>query len=110
MKFRVTTLFIVLYSSLGFARQAIPFSPNFVLQVPLQDTVPATDTIKPAAGKSVLEDPVISNAEDSITYSIDGQTAYLYGNAVVTYAKQGKEQGEQAQHLGKYQQGYRRKA
>ncbi|MEN6502589.1 MAG: putative LPS assembly protein LptD [Tenuifilaceae bacterium] len=85
MKFRVTTLFIVLYSSLGFARQAIPFSPNFVLQVPLQDTVPATDTIKPAAGKSVLEDPVISNAEDSITYSIDGQTAYLYGNAVVTY-------------------------
>ncbi len=47
--------------------------------------MPATDTIKPAAGKSVLEDPVISNAEDSITYSIDGQTAYLYGNAVVTY-------------------------
>lgn len=39
----------------------------------------------PTQPDSPLSDPVFSNAEDSIRYSIDGQKVYLYGNAVVTY-------------------------
>lgn len=35
--------------------------------------------------KSAIEDPVFTNADDSIVYSLDGKIAYLYGNGVVTY-------------------------
>ncbi|MBC7125549.1 MAG: LPS-assembly protein LptD, partial [Bacteroidales bacterium] len=35
--------------------------------------------------KSAIDDPVITNADDSIVYSLDGKIAYLYGNGVVTY-------------------------
>jgi len=43
-----------------------------------------TDSLKKDK-KSAIDEPVFTNANDSIVYSLDGKIAYLYGNAVVTY-------------------------
>ncbi|MDX9853053.1 MAG: putative LPS assembly protein LptD [Tenuifilaceae bacterium] len=42
-----------------------------------------SDTLKKK--KQAIEEPIFSNASDSIVYSIDGQRAYLYGDAIVKY-------------------------
>lgn len=42
-----------------------------------------SDTLKKK--KQAIEEPIFSNASDSIVYSLDGQRAYLYGDAIVKY-------------------------
>jgi len=53
------------------------------LEKAIADTISAADSAKNQ--KSAIDDPVFSNADDSIVYSIDGKIAYLFGNAIVTY-------------------------
>ncbi|MBN1989473.1 MAG: LPS-assembly protein LptD [Bacteroidales bacterium] len=48
------------------------------------DTVATpSDTLKKK--KKAIESPIFTNASDSIVYSLDGQRAFLYGDAVVKY-------------------------
>lgn len=64
---------------------AMNFKQQLSDTLPAKDTLQVSDSVKVAKKKSTIEDPIISNAEDSIIYAIDGKTVFLYGNAVVTY-------------------------
>lgn len=50
-----------------------------------QDTISTKDSSKKPKKKSPFNDPIFSNANDSMIYSLDGKKVFLYGDAVVTY-------------------------
>ncbi|MGE0078794.1 MAG: putative LPS assembly protein LptD [Bacteroidales bacterium] len=85
MHFRLLLLLIIINFTASFANSAIIPSSIIIPFSQQIDTVKGQDSTKMAKKKPVVEVPIFSNADDSITYSLDGKTAFLYGNAIVTY-------------------------
>ncbi|HPD95279.1 MAG TPA: putative LPS assembly protein LptD [Tenuifilaceae bacterium] len=83
MNYRLLILSIVINQAVILVNIPKAKAQDVSMQQNLPDTIQQPDSAKKA--KPVLDDPVITNAEDSIVYSLDGKTAYLYGNATVTY-------------------------
>lgn len=85
MNFRVLSLSIVLLA--GAVRVSCA-QRDTALAVPgriaVRDSLALSDTLD-TKKQSDLDDPVITAARDSITYSMDGKKAFLYGEASVTY-------------------------
>lgn len=85
MHFRLLLLLIIINHAVGFANSEV-FSASIIKpKYQLADTLSAKDSLKNTQKKPPIDNPILTNADDSIIYSIDGKTAYLYGNAIVTY-------------------------
>ncbi len=82
----LTFFFILLSSWFSVVAKPIPFSNTIESSFHQPDTVKATDSTAKSKNKPI-EDPVFSNASDSIIYSLDGKKVFLYGNATVNYQK-----------------------
>ncbi len=83
LHFRLLVFLIVVNYSLGFANSNAMRSIALDYSTQLPDSTQKKDT---ASKKNpLIEDPIFSNATDSLVYSLDGKKVYLYGNAVVTY-------------------------
>lgn len=85
LHFRLLLLLIIINHAVGFSNSEVIPSPIIEPTSMLADTINVKDTAKIAKNKSNVEAPIISNAEDSIIYAIDGKTVFLFGNATVTY-------------------------
>ena len=60
--------------------------PISIIETGQPDSIPAKDsTVK--TKKKPFEDPIFTNAKDSMVYSLDGKKVYLYGDATVNYQK-----------------------
>ncbi len=83
MHFRLLVLFFLAFSIVGQAYD----KTNIILidKYLSQDTIPVKDSTKNQKKKSPFTDPIISNAQDSTIYSLDGKKVFLYGDAIVTY-------------------------
>ncbi|HOZ13259.1 MAG TPA: putative LPS assembly protein LptD [Tenuifilaceae bacterium] len=85
MHFRLLFFLIIINHAVGFANSGVFLSSIIKPTYQLADTVTIKDTVQNKAKESPIDNPIFTNAEDSIIYSIDGKTAFLYGNAIVTY-------------------------
>ncbi|MCB8965187.1 MAG: LPS-assembly protein LptD [Bacteroidales bacterium] len=86
MHFRLLLLCIIINHAVGFANSVCIPTTTIAPISQLSDTLNTPDTLKSSQKKeSALDQPIFTNASDSTIYSLDGKTAYLYGNAVVTY-------------------------
>jgi len=83
LHFRLLVLFFLTISLFGRASETTNkiLIDNFLVQ----DTLSTKDSLKKPEKKSPFTDPIFSNANDSMIYSLDGKKVFLYGNAVVTY-------------------------
>jgi lipopolysaccharide assembly outer membrane protein LptD (OstA) len=89
LKLRYRLFFLLLlFNHITLFANWVSVNDGFVIN---QDTTIVPDTLANESlpdsvqNKKSIDDPVFTNAEDSIVYSLDGKIAYLYGNAVVTY-------------------------
>jgi len=85
LHFRLLFFLIIINHAVGFANSGVFLSSIIKPTYQLADTVTIKDTVQNKAKESPIDNPIFTNAEDSIIYSIDGKTAFLYGNAIVTY-------------------------
>jgi len=85
LHFRLLLLLIIINRTVGFSNSSIIPSSIIEPAFSLQDTVSVKDSAKVSKKKSSIDNPIMSNADDSTIYSLDGKTAFLYGNAFVSY-------------------------
>lgn len=85
MHFRLLFFLIIINHAVGFANSGVFLSSIIKPTYQLADTLNTKDTVQNKTKESPIDNPIFTNAEDSIIYSIDGKTAFLYGNAIVTY-------------------------
>jgi len=83
LRFKITLLLILINQLALLANRIDPLAYRQAMAYARPDTIAAPDSAKNKKG--AIEDPVFTNADDSIVYSLDGKIAYLYGNGVVTY-------------------------
>ncbi len=83
LRFRFTLLLLLINQLALLANRFDSVALKQMLAYAKPDTVSTPDSAKNK--KSAIDDPVLTNADDSIVYSLDGKIAYLYGNGVVTY-------------------------
>lgn len=101
MYLRVTILLIIIVKSLGVPNSwAIPASNPVPYRIslspanqtasfgslPAPDSVPVSDTVKAKKKGAAIDNPVFTDAQDSIVYSLyEENVVYLYNKAVVIY-------------------------
>jgi len=89
LHFRLFVLLFLSFSTVGYsnvdAKSLIIKHSGYINSdtIPLADTLSKSDTA--LKSKQFIEDPIFSNGEDSMIYSLDGKKVYLYKNATVNY-------------------------